>query len=428
MDFDRKTLTCYFAEFTDFGFMDKERLAIKICEKLQSKGYIAYYAGGYVRDMILKIPSDDIDIATDAAPETVQALFKKTILVGLSFGIVVVVVDGVSFEIATFRKDLHYKDGRRPEEIAFCSPKEDAQRRDFTINGMFYDPLHKKIFDYVDGKRDLEKGILRAIGDPKVRFTEDRLRMVRACRFSARFNFPIEKATKEAILDQAHELFPSVSIERIYQEFKKMKSSCFKKALILLFEMNLLQQIFPLLNGYSPKKFHSCVKSFDQMPNECPTILYLLDLFPEITRDELEDVLDYLKVSNTNTKLALFCWDTKKIIQTELTKKKRVQLYANPDIELVLKVIAAPLSAKRRIAFLEENAKFQIKLRSAIERKKTNNPIVSSKFLMDHGVVPGKKLGKLLEKAEEIAIENNLDDPNQILKELHVLKLWGESP
>ena len=129
--------------------MNKERLAHLVCKKLQSEGYLAYYAGGYVRDLILDIHSDDIDIATDAAPNVVQSLFEKTIPVGLAFGIVVVVLEDISFEVATFRKDLHYKDGRRPEEVAFCSPKEDALRRDFTINGMFYDPISRKTYDNV---------------------------------------------------------------------------------------------------------------------------------------------------------------------------------------------------------------------------------------------------------------------------------------
>ncbi len=405
--------------------MDKERLAHSVCKKLQSKGYLAYYAGGYVRDLILDLHSDDIDIATDAAPNVVQSLFEKTIPVGLAFGIVVVVLEGISFEVATFRKDLHYKDGRRPEEVAFCSPKEDALRRDFTINGMFYDPISKKTYDYVDGKKDIEKKVIRAIGDPKTRFDEDRLRMIRACRFSARFNFSIESETKKAILGKASELFPSVSIERIYQEFQKMKKGGFKKAISLLFEMKLLEEVFPQIKEYSDEEFNRYIFAFDQMPDHCPTILYLLDLFPAISKDDLTDLIDRLKVSNVKAKLALFCHETKHLIKKGPSKVEWVHFYANPDADLVLKVIASPLSDKERIAFLQENEGRQKTLHKAIERKITNKPIVSSKFLMDHGVMPGKKLGKLLEKAEEFAIEEGLDHPDDILKRLHTLGLWG---
>lgn len=406
--------------------MDKERLAYSICKKLRDKGYIAYYAGGYVRDLILNIPSDDIDIATDASPEIIQSLFDKTIPVGISFGIVVVVLENVSFEVATFRKDLHYSDGRRPEQIAFCYPKEDDLRRDFTINGMFYDPIEKKVYDYVNGEEDLQRKIIKAIGDPILRFTEDRLRMVRACRFAARFNFEIEKETKAAIGLKAEELFPAVSIERIYQEFQKMKKGHFKRALTLLFELHLMQQIFPQIKNYSIEEFESCLQAFDHMPEDCPTILYLLDLFPRIHHNELLELLDYLKVSNIKAKLALFCYQVKQTIHKDPSLTDWVRLYAHPDIELVLKVIAAPLSEAKRELFFSENSQRKKKLHHAIERKKNNTPIVTSKFLMDHGIMPSKQLGELLEKAEEIAIEENLENPELVLKRLHKLKLWGQ--
>lgn len=406
--------------------MNLEHAAKQICQKLHDKGYTAYYAGGYVRDLLLKIESDDIDIATDASPEIVQSLFEKTIPVGLAFGIVVVVVNEHSFEVATFRKDLHYKDGRRPEEVAFCSPKEDALRRDFTINGMFYDPLSEKIYDYVGGKEDLDAKVIRAIGVPLHRFKEDRLRMVRACRFAARFDFEIDSATTEGILSMAGELLPAVSIERIYQELQKMKKHHFKKALHLLFEMNLLQQIFEPIQKYSEDELMCCLKAFDHMPKEAPTILYLLDLFPKITEEELIDLCDYLKVSNAKANLALFCHQTKAMILNEPTLTEWVHFYAHPESELILKVLQAPLSDKKREHFEKENKERQKLLAKAIARKKENKPIVSSKFLMDHGIMPGKKLGLLLEKAEEIAIENHLENPDDVLKELHKLELWGE--
>lgn len=404
--------------------MNKEPLAYKICQKLHQEGYLAYYAGGYVRDLILKIPSDDIDIATDAPPEKLQSIFEKTIPIGIAFGIVVVVMEGVSFEVATFRKDLSYKDGRRPEEVSFCCPKEDALRRDFTINGMFYDPLKKEVLDYVNGEQDIQNKVIRAIGDPYKRFQEDRLRMIRAARFAARFNFKIESETKQAILSQAKDLFPSVSIERVYQEFQKMKKHHFENALKLLFDLKLLGEIFPSLKDYEESIFLDHLRHFQWIPKECPTFLYLLELFPKMSEDELSDLIDFLKVSNEKASLAYFSLNATKLLSHQPSKYHLVLFYADIRSDLVLKLIAARLSDQKREAFLKEHYKKQKLLKKHIEREKQKDPIVTSSFLMEHGIMPGKQLGQLLEKAKEIAIEKELEDPNEILKELHKSKLW----
>src|SRR5438105_13854856 len=134
--------------------MEEHRQARAIVGRLAAAGFIAYYAGGWVRDLLLKHPSDDIDIATNAPPETIQALFERTVPVGIAFGIVLVILDGKQYEVATFRQDFDYTDGRRPERVAFTTAVEDARRRDFTINGMFYDPLKNEIIDYVEGQKD----------------------------------------------------------------------------------------------------------------------------------------------------------------------------------------------------------------------------------------------------------------------------------
>src|SRR3989338_9806133 len=201
--------------------MITKAIARRIVERLKEKGFIAYFAGGWVRDFLMKHPSDDIDIATTASVEEVRALFEKTIPVGAAFGIVIVVEDGHPFEVATFRKERGYLDGRRPTKVEPATPQEDAQRRDFTINGLFYDPTTDELFDYVEGKRDLQKGILRAIGNPHERFLEDRLRMMRAVRYSTRFNFPIEKETKAAVLLHAKNPPPPRPQERDLAGFKK---------------------------------------------------------------------------------------------------------------------------------------------------------------------------------------------------------------
>ena len=195
---------------------ETKKIATAIVRKLVAAGYTAYFAGGWVRDYLMGHPSEDIDIATDAPPEKIIDLFPKTLLVGVAFGVVVVIVDGHQFEVATFRRDIDYADGRKPSKIELSTAEEDAFRRDFTINGMFYDPLEDVFHDFVKGKEDIQHGVIRAIGNADERFVEDRLRMIRAVRFAARFAFNISSETQSAIEANADTLFPAVAMERIW--------------------------------------------------------------------------------------------------------------------------------------------------------------------------------------------------------------------
>src|ERR1700678_3922236 len=175
-----------------------------IVAQLQRAGHTAYFAGGCVRDRLLGKEAKDYDIATSALPEQVQKLFPRvTDVAGKCFGVVRVMAGDESFEVATFRQDGPYKDGRHPESVRFATAEEDAQRRDFTINGLFYDPVAEKLIDYVGGEADLRAKVLRAIGVPADRFGEDQLRLLRAIRFAARLNFKIEPYTWEAICAMA---------------------------------------------------------------------------------------------------------------------------------------------------------------------------------------------------------------------------------
>src|SRR3990167_4769510 len=198
-----------------------KELATTIVKRLVQKGYKAYFAGGCVRDLLMGQDSADIDIATSAKPDEILALFTKTFEKGKAFGVVSVLLEGQEFEVATFRKEGKYSDGRHPDSVSWTDDKQDALRRDFTINGMFYDPLTQKVIDYVDGQEDLKKKIIRTIGVPKHRFDEDKLRMMRAVRFSARFGYPIEENTKNAILRMAPSV-TEVSPERIREELLKI--------------------------------------------------------------------------------------------------------------------------------------------------------------------------------------------------------------
>src|SRR5205814_3427651 len=169
-----------------------EKTARVIAQRLRDRGHIAYFAGGCVRDMVRGLPAKDFDIATDATPDIVQKIFPHTYAVGAAFGVVVVVENGFNFEVATFRSDGAYLDHRLPVDVRFSSPVEYAMRRDFTINGMFFDPEKNEVIDFVGGRADLEAKLVRAIGDPAARFAEDRLRMLRAVRFATVLDYMID--------------------------------------------------------------------------------------------------------------------------------------------------------------------------------------------------------------------------------------------
>ena len=195
--------------------------AISILRKLREAGHETYFAGGCVRDRLLSGSPIEYDIATNATPEDIKKVFPKAHGVGEAFGVMLVRRNDVMYDVATFRSDGSYSDHRHPDSVQFSDAKQDAQRRDFTINGMFEDPIQEMIIDYVDGQADIEARLIRAIGDPQARIEEDHLRMLRAVRFAARFSFAIESDTAEAIREKSHQLI-GVSKERIGEEIKKM--------------------------------------------------------------------------------------------------------------------------------------------------------------------------------------------------------------
>ena len=219
--------------------------ALKIVRSLTNAGFEAYFVGGAVRDMVMGIEPKDYDIATNASPTDIKRLFKRVIPVGEQFGVNLVVLGGKSYEVARFRMDGEYSDGRRPARIEPSSVYEDVMRRDFTINALLYDPLQCRLIDCVGGKDDIRKGIVRTVGDPGARFAEDHLRMLRAVRFSALFDFNIEPETFIALRCHASKIL-NVSFERIGEELSKMfTGSNPGRALSLLDETGLLDSIIP---------------------------------------------------------------------------------------------------------------------------------------------------------------------------------------
>lgn len=237
-----------------------ETAARGIVQRLHDAGHAALYAGGCVRDRLMGVEPHDYDIATDARPEQVQALFRRTVAVGAHFGVIVVLDGSYEFQVATFRNDGQYLDGRHPTTVSFSTPEQDAERRDFTINGLFFDPLEARLIDYVGGQRDLEARLLRAIGNPADRIREDRLRMLRAVRFATTLGFDIDGATWRAVCENARHI-REVSAERIREELMKILLSPRRvRGFDLLDESGLLGEILPEIEALKgceqPPQFH----------------------------------------------------------------------------------------------------------------------------------------------------------------------------
>jgi poly(A) polymerase len=219
--------------------------AISVVRRLREQGYQAYFAGGCVRDMLLQKTPQDYDVATNARPEEIQRLFPHTIPVGAQFGVILVVLDGEPFEVATFRHDGPYLDGRRPSHVRYGTLEEDILRRDFTINGMLYDPLGDEMIDLVQGRADLERRLIRAIGEPQARFEEDRLRMIRAVRFAASLEFSIDPLTFNAIQQLASSV-TTIAWERIGDEVTRiLTEGGARRGFELLDQSGLLQVLLP---------------------------------------------------------------------------------------------------------------------------------------------------------------------------------------
>ena len=227
---------------------EKRRKAEAIISRLKQAGFESYFVGGCVRDFVRGVVPGDYDIVTSALPDQVKVLFERTVAVGAKFGVMVVIQDGHSYEVATFRSDDVYEDGRRPTRVHFSSAKEDVLRRDFTINGLLMDPETNQIIDYVDGLADIDRKVIRTIGDPAVRFNEDYLRMLRAIRFTANLGFAMDPATRNAIEVHAANI-KRISAERIAEELNKMLTrGGARPGFELMVETGILQQILPEVN------------------------------------------------------------------------------------------------------------------------------------------------------------------------------------
>lgn len=263
-----------------------EKGALEILQTLRRHDYEAYWAGGCVRDRLIGKPPKDIDIATAATPDHIMSLFPKTVSIGKAFGVIGVIGQETLYEVATFRKDHGYSDGRRPDRVQYADAREDALRRDFTINALFYDPVNDRVLDFVGGEQDLRDRIIRAVGDPGARFMEDHLRLLRAARFAATLDYTIEPSTRHAIATHAARI-GRISPERIRDELVRILTESVRPgdALQLLLNTGLLAVCLPevaAMDGVEqPPAFHPEGDVFmhtrlmlDQMTTRTPEMVF----------------------------------------------------------------------------------------------------------------------------------------------------------
>ena len=286
----------------------RKEYALQIVQKLREKGYEALFAGGCVRDMVMGKDPHDFDIATSAKPEEVIKIFSRTIPVGVQFGVVLVLLEGHQFEVATFRSDSGYVDGRRPTEVKFTSSREDVLRRDFTVNGLLYDPMIEKMIDYVEGVKDIHHRLIRTIGDPYKRFEEDKLRLLRAVRFATNLNFEIEQETFKALKELAP-LIKIVSAERIRDELVKIFTGEHPgEGLELLSHSGLLKVVLPEVEAMKgveqPPEFHPegdvyvHTKMLLDFLKSADLVLAFGSLFHDVGKPPTKTVSDRIRFNN----------------------------------------------------------------------------------------------------------------------------------
>lgn len=373
---------------------------VKVMHRLEHKGFQAFLVGGCVRDRILHRGAKDFDVTTDALPEQVQAIFSHTIPVGAKFGVVVVVMDGVQVEVATYRADGAYSDGRRPDEVKYSlSAKEDVIRRDFTMNGLLLNSLGD-IVDYVGGQQDIEKRVIRAIGDPNVRFAEDALRMMRACRFAAQLGFEIEPATRLAITANAR-LLAVISRERIAMElFKMLASPEPLKGLLPFIQTGLYRFALPkVFENYINMLY--TLQRFDMFNTNKDAMLGMAMLFADIGQFAHEELADNLKLSNSQKDELIYCGHhvgrfRQHMGGSFMPEAMIKRALREPGIALALEIMTQDEVMGKTSFGIEALMAFVLKVRAYKPEEIKPVPLVTGKDLIDAGIPPSNLYSMLL--------------------------------
>lgn len=396
-----------------------------IVQTLNNAGFEAFFVGGCVRDKLMGETIHDIDIATNASPTMIATLFPDTLTIGAKFGIIVVKLHGFLFEVATFRSEQGYADGRHPDQVTFSSMKEDALRRDFTMNALYYHPITDKVFDLVDGQFDLQRKILRAIGVPRQRFIEDRLRILRAIRFAASLGFTIEPKTEAALLKEKHALTQCISPERIWQELKKMLLSNPVASLNLLIRLKVLPEIFPELLQTPHYLLKQRARAAAMIQDDVPEIMFLLPLFRDIPEQATIAAFQRLKISNAELKLIeMWYHATQHIPSPSNHYIFWTRLLSSPLADPILVTYTATLPEQQQAPFLNRLQQLHHQLAPFIMRIQRNMPLVQAADLINKGIAPGKLLGDLLKEAENLSIELQCNDKETILNILQKKGFW----
>ena len=424
--------------------------ATRVASRLIEAGHEAFFAGGSVRDLLLQLEPKDYDIATSATPDEVQALFKNTNAIGAHFGVILVKEDGEHLEIATFRHDGSYHDGRRPESVTFTNAKEDASRRDFTINGLFQNPLTDEISDYVDGQSDIANRVLRAIGDPARRFQEDALRLLRAVRFAVKTGFEIEGKTWQAMKDNAA-LLDKISPERIRDEFSRIIAHPRRAlGLQLLLDSGLLERFLPeaipLVGCEQPPQWHPEGDVFthtkialDLLNDDAPLELCLAVLLhdigkpPTYTWDEkdqrirfsghdavgaemAEEILRRLRYTNdtiANVKEMVARHMQFMNVQDMRTAKVK-RFMARPTFPLEMELHRVDCASSN--GFTDNYDFLTAKGVEFANEPIIPKPLITGKDLIELGLKPGPQFRELLEEIQTKQLEESLSNRSEALE------------
>jgi tRNA nucleotidyltransferase/poly(A) polymerase len=411
---------------------EKQRaFAVDVVRKLRAAGFESLWAGGCVRDQLLGRRPKDYDVATTARPEQIREVFghRRTVAVGAAFGVIAVLgpKNAGQLDVATFRQDVSYSDGRHPDAVQFSTPEADAQRRDFTINGLFFDPLDDRVIDYVGGQSDLVRGIVRAIGEPLARFGEDKLRLLRAVRFSASLQYTLDPATRDAIEAMSAQV-TMVSAERIAAEVRSMLIDRHRAGAVdLLREVGLLAAILPELavgeaegaltatGRPASLAWVATLNVLDGLssPSFALALAALLHAF--VTPEGCREVCQRWKLSNRDLRVAVWLVEQ----QTALVGARhmawpRLQCFLISDeIDDLLALSAAIAAAAGQESDDIEHCR---KLLSLPPEQLNPAPLVSGDDLIAHGVPRGKRYHALLEAVRDAQLEGKISNKAQALE------------
>jgi len=388
--------------------------AVEVVERLRAAGFEAYWAGGCVRDFLLGGRPKDFDVATNATPEQIRDLFgrRRTIAVGAAFGVITVLgpAGAGQIEVATFRQDADYSDGRHPDVVVFSTPELDAQRRDFTINGLFYDPTGERVIDFVGGQSDLQAGVVRAIGDARQRFGEDKLRLLRAVRFAARFGFVIEPETLIAVREMAPQI-SVVSPERIAAEMNLMLvHESRARAIELLRETGLLAAVLPEVTPSETSSSDGWALSVEVLKRlESPTFaLALAALLHSYADGALAaEICRRWRLSNRDTSRTRWLVEHQGELlhASEMPWPRLQRLLITPGIDELLAFDQAVAHAHGRDSSGLDLCREQLARPTA---ELNPPPLITGDDLIAHGVPRGKKYSLLLEKVRDAQLEGSI--------------------